>query len=246
MARVFDSASDEAIYSTSFAPISAEPFTMACWGKPDDFTSHRCLMHIGSASVGGHAWRLHFAITTGVARCLTYPGSGAGYADSTTGATAGTWNHACAVFAADNDRRIYLNGGNKGTDTTNIAANTPNSIYIGRGDWSSSSSYFPLDGSIFWPAVWNVALTDIEVAALGAGLHPFLVRPDALVFFSPFGGLDPQHNLDIVSGNTMSEAGTPTWNDDSPTGLIYPRRTILGVTSGSVGFTSRRLTIRKR
>ena len=63
-------------------------------------------------------------------------------------------------------------------------------------------------GDLAEAAVWNVALTDAEVAALARGIHPFLIRPDALVAYWPIlGRYSPEINLKSNSA-TMAIQGT--------------------------------------
>jgi hypothetical protein len=68
-------------------------------------------------------------------------------------------------------------------------------------------------GLIAHPAIWNVALTDEEVAALGAGASPLTIRPWALVFYAPYLGRDSSE-IDIVGGRILTVTGASASNTE--------------------------------
>ncbi len=61
-------------------------------------------------------------------------------------------------------------------------------------------------------AIWNVALTDSEIATLAEGVSPLRVRRDALVYYCPIGGQSPE--IDIIGGVNMTVTGTTV--DEEP------------------------------
>lgn len=104
-------------------------------------------------------------------------------AETSTGFTANAWQHALGVFAAANDRRIYLNGGGKGTNGTSVSPTGQNGTRLGD---RPASTLQPHNGRLAEFCVWNVALSDGEAALLGAGppwLCPRLVRPEAVIHY---------------------------------------------------------------
>jgi hypothetical protein len=76
-----------------------------------------------------------------------------------------------------------------------------------------------MNGRIAEAGIWNVALSDREVAALASGVHPARMRPDALVAYWPLWG-DDSPELDWhPSGGTrypMTLTGTPTKANHAP------------------------------
>ena len=160
----------------------------------------------------------------------------------------GEWRHGAAVFASESSRIAYHNGTASTEGTTTVTLNTLESLSIGSlhgrdgvDQWTNE-----YDGRIFWPAVWDVALTASEVASLAAGYCPLLVRPQSLIFFAPFGGLDPQGVHDVVAGATASINSSSAYDSDGPTGLIYPRRSLVGVPTGApaISYTARQLVVK--
>src|SRR5262245_11549320 len=118
MARLFDDAATE-YFTRSSAPVTPYPVSMACWFYADDASLVGTLMALDTAA-GESILRM---VVVGVVspkqiRANTRDSAG-GESNAITSAWAvNTWHHALAVFAASNDRRIYLDGGNKVSDTT--------------------------------------------------------------------------------------------------------------------------------
>ena len=50
---------------------------------------------------------------------------------STSGRSTGTWHHACGIFASATDRRAFIDGGSKGTNTDDYAPAGVNVTNIG-------------------------------------------------------------------------------------------------------------------
>ena len=189
MARLFDDASSQYLEHAA-AALAGVPITMACWFQSDDATVSQGLMSIGRADVDDNFFELQAAGTVAgdPIRAHTESTSGAGVADTSSGYSVDTWHHACAVFAAVDDRRAYIDGGSKGTGATSV---TPASLAItdvGRAARSVNNRY--TSGRIAEAAVWNVALDDSEVAALAKGFSPLLIRPQSLVAYWPLFGND--------------------------------------------------------
>jgi hypothetical protein len=64
-------------------------------------------------------------------------------------------------------------------------------------------------------ALWNIALSDADVASLALGIHPFLVHPSALVAYWPLmGASSPEPNLKsntatMAINGSLSQAVNP-------------------------------------
>ena len=129
-------------------------------------------------------------------------------ARTTTGFTAGTWYSACAVFASATSRSAYINGGSKATDTTSRTETTLNETLIGAfvNNGPTYSQFF--GGGLADAAIWNVALSDAEVALLEV-MPPFAMRPDALVGYWPLFGDAASPEPDFSGrANTLTITGT--------------------------------------
>lgn len=216
MARDFNGSTDY-LYNAS-SPITAMPLTLACWVCPDSLTVDGYPIgiynsgangfygiNIGGAQTGDPVQAHHQTDTGGNARAST-----------STGYSTGVWQHVAAVFASSTSRAAYLNGTNKGTNTTSTGTTTVSRISVGARYLSSVSQYF--DGKVAMPCWWNVALSDDEIAQLATGVHPYTVRPDAIVAFVRIDGSSPEP--DEWGGYSMTVGGTPASYEDPP--INYP------------------------
>jgi len=183
MARNFNGSSDRIDAS---APLTNEPFTISCWFNSDDVTTGACLVSLSQGVSDSVGWGLEARGDVANDPVRARKGATA-YAVTTTGFSAATWHHACGVWAADNDRRAYLDGGGEGTDTANIADPvTPDRLTIGcHGDYSPSNFHKGRIAEVF---IWNAALAANEILMLANGGHPWMVRPGNIVFAMPLFG----------------------------------------------------------
>jgi hypothetical protein len=219
MARSFNGTSQYAQYAG--AVVTGYPFTLAAWVKPgvngleNDFVlslsdvSENAVYQaivLGGGTVGDEGKVLAVSRNTTLAAAKT-----------SAAMSANTWNHAACVFSSATSRAAYLNGGNKGTETTNItfAAGIDTTV-IGRLSRPTPAAYF--HGSCAEAGVWAAALSDEEIAALAAGLSPLQVRPQSLVAYWPLFARATNEE-DWVGGNTLAVTGATA--ADHPR-IIYP------------------------
>jgi hypothetical protein len=166
------------------APVSAVPLTMACWFIGNS-TLTGALMSLGTN--GGTArYSLVAAGTAGgdpIQAGTTNSGGTGANGTTSTGFTTGPWYHACGVFASTTSRSAYLNGAGKGTDTTSITASADRTLIGARINGGTVGAFYT--GRVADAAIWNIDLTDAEVASLATGMSPLLIRPQSLVFYAP-------------------------------------------------------------
>ena len=209
------------ILRCSFAVVTAPPATLVCWAKTPNLGIGRRLISIGNSASSNSLNNLVLAVQAGnVVLAQSGDGSTATAVGTSTTITTNTWFHAAAVFGAVNDRRAFLNGGGKNTDTTSRTPTGINRTSIGAGDQTTISA--PFDGDIAEAAVWNIALSDAEVLALSKGLSPLLMHPEALVAYWPLiGNNSPENNLRSNSA-TMSIVGSLSKSVHPP--IFMPKR----------------------
>ena len=142
-----------------------------------------------------------------------------GLSSGVTTVNTGTWYHACGVFTSDTSRDAFLNGGEKGSDTGSRSPSSPDQFRIGARSYQAAANYF--DGSIAEAGIWNVALSDEEVAQLGLGYSPLMIRPSALVGYWPMlGNNSPE--LDRKGSTSFTWTNSPTKADHCR--VILPSR----------------------
>lgn len=72
-------------------------------------------------------------------------------------------------------------------------------------------------GLIAFPAIWNVALDDREVAALAAGIPPWMIRPASLVACWPMPGDSDGNEKNWWPGSyELTENGTVGVGSSNP------------------------------
>lgn len=204
MARLFDDGSAQYLERTASVPITGVPFTVAGWFNSDTNAQVQTLLNINnSSSTTYYHWLMLY--NTNYLRAYSRDSSGSANAETTGTWNAGTWYHACGVWAATDDRRVFLNGGSKGTNTTARDPGTLNRLRVGSTFMSSpNENYF--SGAIAELAAWNVALTDAEAAMVGLGVCPLEIRPNSLVAYWPLIRAD----RDRVGGYDLTPVNSPT------------------------------------
>lgn len=215
MSRLFDDGANQYLKVDS-ALVTTEPFTLACWFYSDDDTNDQTLISIADkdATQPYHSLQIRGDDVDDPLRATTFDGTSA-YAVSTSGYTANTWHHACGIWAAANDRRVYIDGAGKGTSAVNKATAGHNSCAIGVSADSTPTRY--LSGRIAEAGIWNIALTDDEVAVLAKGYSPLFVRPQNLVAYYR---LIQDEDQDCVGGYDMTPFNAPTIKPHPP--VLYP------------------------
>jgi hypothetical protein len=193
--------------NTTTAPVVDEPLTMAAWFNVNNITVSNVLVSVCSnTAVSFHVLQANGTFTGDPVTANTNDGTGNVQAATTAAYTANTWQHACGVFSANNNRAAYLNGGSSGTNTTSRAV-TPTRVTIGaRNSAATVGNYCA--GLIAEVGIWNAALTAAEVASLAKGMTCDKVRPQSLVFYAPLVRdlIDYKGGLTITNNNTATVA----------------------------------------
>ncbi len=228
MARLFDDASSQYLKITD-KPISAEPYTMACWFNVDVQQSQFLLCLSDASSTVDRVSLVAKAVDPWPVRLQYANSSNTAAAESTSAYSVNTWHHVCGVVANYNDLRVYLDGGNKGTSTaanTAVVYGNVDTTSIGALVWNNTVSEFT-SGRVAEAAIWNVALNDDEAAALGDGYAPPLIRPGNLVAYWTLLRTDN----DEWDGYHMTAQNSPTWGDH-PAKIVYPMAPMIMMAPG--------------
>jgi len=121
----------------------------------------------------------------------------------------GTTEFHCAMsFTPSTNFTAYLNGNIEATTSISVPAaiyNSNSPLTIG----FSTPNYFP--GIIAEVGIWNVALTQPEIASLAKGMTCDKVRPQSLVFYAPLVRdlIDQKGGLTITNNNGATVANHP-------------------------------------
>lgn len=215
MARLFDDAVPDFLQVNS-AVVTAAPFTIVGWARTNDVnTADQGTFFLGDKDVIDQHWRLEFdtSIALNPIEMTIDDGATKIKIDTTAGVSVNVWHHHAIVEAAANDHRVYLDGGFKNTSSSNSSPTGADRMAIGQIRDSSPSSAF--SGDIAHMAIWDVALSDSEIATLSFGVSPLRVHRDSLVAYWPVGGQSPERDI-IVGGFDMVVNGTPTQSEEPP------------------------------
>lgn len=224
---------------------------MACWGNFDNTAAGRTLVHIGSTAGGSVGWAMY--TSAGKLR-VHKEGTGQQFVDSTTSITTGAWHHCAGVFASTTSRSVHLDGVNENSGTTSVGdLASVNSTAVGILRRSTLS--LPMDGKVAWPAIWNAALTDEEIASLARGAHPITVRPHSLIWFPDLRTgrnlVGPLHHL-AETGTVAVAGGFPYARTPAklvgrlfilPTGINESSDESISVTEATLTFTPSEVTL---
>lgn len=252
MARTFVSASSQFLTAGASLPVTATPLSIGAWIKPGAASAFRTIVALGSSSAGvPHYFDLYHAVVSSEqVRFEQYDGTTAGRAVTTAAVTGGVWQHVLGVMASNSSRACYLNGGNKGTDTTTVGSPTLNVFEIGSLSFGGPRQDY-YNGDIAEVAIWNAALSDGEAVALAAGCSPLLIRPTSLRFYAPLLGAYPAE-IDLMGGLALTVSGptaaphcriyVPSPFQASPkTNTVYH---LTGVTKSSTGAALGSVTVK--
>ena len=225
MARLFDDASSESLDIAS-ALAADVPFAMACLCNSNDDTDIQALMEISDNTVSTSQYAtLYLRGDIGgdpiEARLFSK------VATTSSGFTANTWQHAAALFVSDTDRRAFLNGGSKGTNSEDRAFVSPNLTSIGKHETSAGESGH-MSGLIAEAAIWDLSAWPGATDALKAdgferilpsltkGYSPLFYPLGLIAYWPLVRGIN-----DEVGGNNLTATGTSV---SAHPRVIYPSK----------------------
>jgi hypothetical protein len=182
------------------------PLTLACWFRSTNVDAWQSLISVSDSSSGNHYVNLEIrGDIVDQLRLIVRDAAGYKYAQTTSGYSANTWHHACGVAASSTDRRVFIDGGSKGTNSE--AKSFP--AYVNRtgiGALVRNIISACMDGYVAEAAVWGAALTDAEVAILAKGYSPLFVRRQSIAAYWP---LIRDVDIDIVGGYNLTGYNSP-------------------------------------
>jgi hypothetical protein len=209
MAYSFASASSQ--YLTASSPKTERPITIAVWGQTTGDISGTTLSVCAVSD--GVRIQISRANSTG-SRIYSFLDNGNATQQS-VGATSfadDTWGHGAGFSASATNRAFFVDGSNKATGSTNITAST-NYQTIGVGARHNGVSWGGFwSGKIAEIAMWEIDLTDDEIASLAKGFKPTRIRPQSLVFYAPL----VRDLQDLKGALTIT-------NNNSATVAVHPR-----------------------
>lgn len=209
--------SGDYLQNTGTPPVvnyGASGFTIAARYKRGNTTAAaRTLVSLGQSGTANNAFSL---IVGSGADVIARVRDGAAQNNASTSTTANDtdWHHACAVFASSTSRAAYLDGAGKGTNATSRSPADATRLRVGSLHDTSSEML----GNVAHAAIWDIALSDAEVAQLAAGASPASVQGEHLVWYCPMQA-DENPSQDAVAGYDLTLAGDTVYSEDNPATL---------------------------
>lgn len=186
---------------------------MACWFNTANVTSGAGRVLISMSDIVATGYYLLFVGTTGEPRASKQnPSATTATALSGVTISANTWTFAAGLFASNTSRQCYASGTLGADETTSLTDPSIGNTQVGVRRRSSGVD-LPFDGSIALPTIWNVVLSEGELDAMNAGMHPARIRPKSIVraWWNPTSG----SRLVDFSGNQAGLSLTGTVTNDA-------------------------------
>ncbi len=211
MSRLVDATGPDFLQKDT-AIVTGAQVTTALWAQVATLGNNQILWWCGDKDAPTEAFTLGLNSSNAL-RWRTLSGGGSSATSGTV--SANTWFHAAGAEVSTTERFCWLNGGSKATNTSTVSPIGLDRTAIGMQRDSTPSREW--DGLIAHVAVWNVVLTDLEIAILAAGVHPLRVRRNALIGYWPLNGQSPEYDV-MGTGINLTLTGTTVANE--PTTLF--------------------------
>jgi hypothetical protein len=208
-------------YGEATLSLAATPLTLAAWYRPSNVASLRHILALGNS---GEDTQNAIRANGTTIQAASFQSSSAS-ADIGAALSNGVLAHVAGVFRGPADRSAYLNGGSRANSATSRTVSAFSRARIGVRARSTLAEYG--QGEIAEAAVWNIDLNDAEIAALGRGFSPLLIRRQNLIAYWPMIGR-ASAEPDLVGGFTLTLANAPSQATHprvrAPGRWVYPRR----------------------
>lgn len=221
MSRDFDGSAD--YLERTSAVVTAAPFTICAWFNVDTLPSVKGDEEVICAITDGQNDFFTLRADDGSTDKLQFNArddiTGVQVAQTSTSVVAGTWHHGAAIAASTTDRKVYLDAGGEGTNTTTSTPLGLDNTRIAAADFGGVND--PLDGKIGPVTIWDVALSLAELIALSNRAHPFRIRRQSIIAHWEIRGQTSPEPDESGNGVPMTVVSAPPAADHSPVGLPF-------------------------
>lgn len=219
------------LLSTSVAA-TAVPVTLAIWVNVTSAGQAKRYLALANSGDNNNALQLGLDVTPAASNevaALAVITGNSNQALTSAPITTGSWQHCAAVFAGTASRSSYLNGGSKGASSAGTFAPTGINETLISGRASDFGG--GISGQAAQAAVWNRALSDVEIAYLGAGGNPRAIK-GTVSYWKIKSGESPV--ADQIGTNNLTVTGTSAGTSD-PNLQSYMTGGPVGAQSYTVG-----------
>ena len=199
------------------APVTAYPFTLACWFYADQDSLWGNLININESS----GYDDYFSLNARMDRSgdpletqISIAGANKN-ARTTNAISLNVWSYGVGIFTSATSRRSVLNGDWANSVESTQDATIPAPVEMQIGQLKDGGSTRNFSGRIAEVAIWNVALIQVEVEQLSRGISPLRIRPENLVAYWPIFGIGSPEP-DYIGTANMAITGSPSVADHPP------------------------------
>jgi hypothetical protein len=215
--------------------ITGTLITIAAWVKPDVVSSNHWIASKDGTTTNSIQYRLHISTSKVVAGIGDSGGN-----DLATGATnvaTGVWSHCAAVKngTGTGSLKAYLNGAEDASITSGRSMQARAEVFVIGSRPADSGIQF--DGQIAEVAIWNVALTAAEIAALARGVRPFSIRRGNLKGYWPLLGTGSPERDYSGNGQSLTVVGSVPADTHAPVGPMVFSSTDAPILAGQAIYT---------
>lgn len=201
MARDFNGSSDKINYTLATGQHSNDAITIAFWAYYDSVAQYANPFRLEDS---GAAVNANWEFDDGWGFVFNAQWSSANGAWSIAKPSTGAWVHCCVTYSwssTANDPVLYINGASQ----VITERQAPSGTKVNTGDRLvlGLNPSFYLNGRLAEFAIWNRVLTAAEVAQLGDGFAPSVMRR-GLVFYDPL----LRNTTDAIKGTAGTATGT--------------------------------------
>ena len=213
-----------AFLTVTALPVSAYPFTFACWANP-----------VAAATKYTPCMSLNLPTSTTVSIILScflgkaylqLTNTGGNNTISSNSVTDGAWNFIAAVCRSATDRSVYLGNTRTNGDGNSVAFPSGLTTYQVAGEYRAGQN--TAEATLAEPCVWNVALADAELAYLAAGNSPEHVQNSAIKHYSRLKRYSAPV-VDLYGTNDLTKTSTPTPSNATHPTISYKSHLLLPV-----------------
>lgn len=213
MARIFATTADKL---TAASPaITASPLSMSCWYNATSLASNPLMVTLGVSGSAFNRYSLGCEFNgTKASSAQTAGGAAVVQALTSTTIATGAWHSFSGSWTSNIARAAYLDGGGKGTNTSNQGPAGVNQMFVSGRPSDGSGA---MVGKLAHVALWSRILGDIEHLYLGSGGHVRALSPD--LYYRLNQNASPEV-ADVGTFN-LTVTGTTFSNADSPVVATY-------------------------
>jgi hypothetical protein len=230
MSRSFPGGAGHIVYAgdTAALDITGTALTISAWFN----WGSAGYGEIVSKSIPG-ARQYRLMVDASPAKLKAGVGDGASTEDLAVGTTTvpqNSWQHGLLRKngTGANALQAWLNGVSEASITSNVSiGNTANNVSLGQQPDQNTSAR--LIGQIAQVAIWNVAISDIEIIMLSRGVSPYHIRPHALRGYWALWGASPEPDWSGYASH-MTVAGTSISSINPRVGALLPPRRLIADT----------------